>query len=209
MRIKLLLAALCGVALLFGSAAARQNTRPADISASAAPAAATPNTDKKPDASPAGEVEDLKRRVAELEEQNRALTRTPAEINAKLSASSGASSGGGSAAAPAPNASAAASSSTPANAPRKTDDPYVRRSEILGEGNKVKLYGFLRLDLDFDSQCPNNGQITFFITTPDARAGGSTNGDFSMHPRPALAHRLQGLPARRQQPREHLPPIHF
>lgn len=182
MRIKLPLAALCGVTLLIGSAAA-QNTHPADIAASATPAAAAPNTDKNTDAGrSAAEVEDLKRRVEELEEQNRALARTLAEINAKLSPSSGVGTSSNSSTAAAPNASGAPSSS-PASAKRKDDDPYVRWSEILSEGNKVKLYGFLRLDLDFDSQRPNNGQIPFFITTPDARAGGSGNGDFSMHPR--------------------------
>jgi hypothetical protein len=178
MRIKLLLAALCGVTLLLGSAAA-QNTHPADIAAAATPAASPPSTDKHPDtARPSGEVEDLKRRVEELEQQNRALAQTLAEINAKLDATARAETAGA-----ATTATLAVSASPPASAPRKSDDPYVRWSEILGEGNKVKLYGFLRLDLDFDSQRPNNGQIPFFITTPDARAGGSGNGDFSMHPR--------------------------
>jgi hypothetical protein len=59
----------------------------------------------------------------------------------------------------------------------------VRWSELLGEGNKIKLYGFLRLDMDFDSQHPNNTQIPFFITSPDVRANGTTNGDYSIHPR--------------------------
>lgn len=184
MRIKLSLAALCGVTLLIGSAAAQQHTHPADIAASATPAATAPNTARNTGASTgrsAAEVADLKRRVEELEEQNRALARTLAEINAKLGATPGAATGSINAAA-APDASGAAAAA-PASSKRKDDDPYVRWSEILSEGNRVKLYGFLRLDLDFDSQRPNNGQIPFFITTPDARAGGSGNGDFSMHPR--------------------------
>jgi hypothetical protein len=173
-KIKLPLAALCGVTLLFGSAAA-QDTQPTQTAATRAES--PPGTDKPSDApGSAAEVEELKRRVGELEGQNRALARTLAEINAKLSASYAATTNGSNAAAP--NSTTAASP-----APRKQDDPYVRWSEILGEGNKVKLYGFLRLDLDFDSQRPSNGQIPFFITTPDARAGGSGNGDFSMHPR--------------------------
>jgi hypothetical protein len=59
----------------------------------------------------------------------------------------------------------------------------VHWSEIIGEGNRIKLYGFLRLDLDIDSQHPNNTQTPLFINSPEASAGGTTNGDFSMHPR--------------------------
>ena len=178
MRIKLPLAALCGVTFLLFSSANAQDTQPTQTAD--ARAESPPGTGGASDADKA-EVEDLKRRVEELEGQNRALARTLAEINAKLGASPGAGTGSVSTAA-APDAFGAASSA-PASAKRKDDDPYVRWSEILGEGNRVKLYGFLRLDLDFDSQRPNNGQIPFFITTPDARAGGSGNGDFSMHPR--------------------------
>jgi len=97
MRIKHPLAALCGVTLLIGSAAA-QSTHPADITASATPVAAVPNTDKNADAGrPAGEVEDLRRRVEDLEGQNRAMAQALAEINAKLGASSGAGKGPGAA----------------------------------------------------------------------------------------------------------------
>jgi hypothetical protein len=59
----------------------------------------------------------------------------------------------------------------------------ARWSDLIGEGNKFKLYGFLRLDLDFDSQRPNNSQTPLFITSPDPAAGGTSIGEFSMHPR--------------------------
>jgi hypothetical protein len=59
----------------------------------------------------------------------------------------------------------------------------VHWSEIIGEGNKIKLYGFLRLDMIFDTQQPNNSQSIFFIKSPNPRAGGNVNGDFTMHPR--------------------------
>jgi hypothetical protein len=191
MRIKLTLAALCGITLLIGSAAA-QTTRHADIATPGTPAtpaaspAAPSNTNKSPDEDgPVGEVEDLRRRVEELEQQNRALARALVEINAKLGATTRAETAvvvTTETAASAPARAVEQPVQPSASAPRR-DDPYVRWSEILGEGNRVKLYGFLRLDLDFDSQRPNNGQIPFFITSPDARAGGAGNGNFSMHPR--------------------------
>ncbi|HWS55562.1 MAG TPA: hypothetical protein VN228_15595 [Pyrinomonadaceae bacterium] len=76
---------------------------------------------------------------------------------------------------------ATASPPTPAQTAEAEKNPPVRWSELLGHDNRIKLYGFLRLD--FDSQHPNNTQIPFFITTPDARAGGTANGDYSIHPR--------------------------
>jgi hypothetical protein len=180
---KLPLAALCGIIFLLSGSATAQDTPPTHATASNTSAESPPGTDKAagaPARGPAAEVEDLKRRVAELENQNRALGQTLVEINAKLSATARTETGD---AATVATPASGAAASPPASAPRKAEDPYVRWSEILGEGNKVRLYGFLRLDLDFDSQRPNNGQIPFFITTPDARAGGSDNGDFSMHPR--------------------------
>lgn len=188
-RVSLPLAALCGITFLIGSARA-QNNQPTHAVASATQAD-TPSktgksseTDKALDAvagDSASEAENLKRRVEELERQNRALAQTLAEINAKLNASAPSQQ---TASVNAAHASSSPSTSTakPSTPPAKADDT-VRWSEILGEGNRVKLYGFLRLDFDFDSQRPNNGQIPFFITTPDARVGGTANGDFSMHPR--------------------------
>jgi hypothetical protein len=87
------------------------------------------------------------------------------------------------------SAAAASQPSTPAAARTSAQSDQaeknqpVRWSELVGEGNKIKFYGFLRLDLDFDTQHPNNSQAPLFIASPDPRAGGNTNGDFSMHPR--------------------------
>jgi hypothetical protein len=72
---------------------------------------------------------------------------------------------------------------TSAQSNQKDDAGNVRWSELIGEGNKIKLYGFLRLDTIFDSQQPNNSQIILFVKSPDPRAGGNENGDFTMHPR--------------------------
>ncbi|MBA2525143.1 MAG: hypothetical protein H0V18_05060 [Pyrinomonadaceae bacterium] len=65
---------------------------------------------------------------------------------------------------------------------KQNDSGNVRWSDLLGEGNKLKLYGFIRLDLLFDSQQPNNPQSILFIKSPDPRTG-NENGDFTMHPR--------------------------
>jgi hypothetical protein len=59
----------------------------------------------------------------------------------------------------------------------------VRWPDILGEGNRVKLSGFFRLDLDIDSQRPNNSQVPLFITSKEGISKDVSGGDFSMHPR--------------------------
>ena len=59
----------------------------------------------------------------------------------------------------------------------------LRWQDVISEGNSFRLYGFLRLDLDFDTQRPNNGQTPLFITSQDPRLGKPDAGSFSMHPR--------------------------
>lgn len=200
-------AALCGIALLLTAGARAQtkqtnqttlrNAETNKVSDASKTADAVKTADKTPDAgAPAAEVEGLKRRVEELENQNRTLARALAEINAKLNAltPAAASASNNAATTDAANANAArpqTASTQPSTASAQTspapkqDDKNapVRWSELIGEGNRFKLYGFLRLDLDFDSQHPSNTQIPFFITSPDARANGTENGDYSIHPR--------------------------
>jgi hypothetical protein len=184
-RLTISLAALCGITLLLVNSASAQNNQPNQTAQSAVRAVIPSETCKASDtsaSSSAGEVEELKRRVEELEQQNRALAQTLSEINAKLSAMTRTETASATTATAAkPAASTAAQPSPPSKQEEK--DPHVRWSEIIGEGNRIKLYGFLRLDLDFDSQRPNNTQIPAFITSPDARTSGTGNGDFSIHPR--------------------------
>ena len=184
-RITIPLAALCGITLLLVVGASAQDKQPNKIVQSVSRADTTTETGKASDASAgdsASEVEGLKRRVEELENQNRALAQSLADINAKLSAMARPETAS---AAPTPVAQSVVSpASKPSTSPKQDNkDPHVRWSEIIGEGNRVKLYGFLRLDIDLDSQRPNNTQIPAFITSPDARASGTSNGDYSMHPR--------------------------
>lgn len=195
-RVKIPLAALCGITLLLAASASAQTTQPTHTAATRSPRVDTTletdkATDKASDARAGGssddEVEALKRRLDELENQNRALAQTLAEINAKLGTMSRTETADVSSSASAPSAQSSAGGAAPSSSSTikqaEKDDPHVRWADIIGEGNRIKLYGFLRLDLDFDSQRPNNTQIPFFITSPDARAGGTDNGDFSMHPR--------------------------
>jgi hypothetical protein len=172
-RVTTALAALCGITLLLNSSGSAQNKYPTPTAESGPQTDTSFKTDKPADTgagNATGEVEGLKRRVEELEKQNRALARSLADINAKLSALARPETASAVATPVAqPVASAAVRPAAPAKQEEK--DPYVRWSEILGEGNRFKLYGFLRLDLDFDSQRPSNAQIPFFITSPDARAG--------------------------------------
>lgn len=143
----------------------------------------SPDVDITAGVDSAGEVEVLRRRVEEVEKQNRELLRMLTDLKAKveLPAQPGVADGAQTTgAAPSPPATGAPAVS--ASSPKKSDDA-VRWSELLGEGNKIKLYGFLRLDLLFDSQRPNSAQTILFVTSPDPRARNTAGGDFTMHPR--------------------------
>jgi hypothetical protein len=72
---------------------------------------------------------------------------------------------------------------TPAQPKPATGGEAARWSELISGENKFKLYGFLRLDLDIDSQRPNNPQLPLFITSADPRIGKAGAGNFSAHPR--------------------------
>jgi hypothetical protein len=166
-----------------------------------------------PDKSIASDVEMLKQRIDELESQNRAMIQMLAELKAKLDAPSRLSATSSpltesddcrasdlksqhaigsepevvAAAKPARAASSPVPPPEPSQPqaqakPANTSEP-PRWSELISEGNKFKLYGFLRLDLDIDSQRPNNGQLPLFITSEDLRIGKPDAGSFSMHPR--------------------------
>jgi hypothetical protein len=71
----------------------------------------------------------------------------------------------------------------PAQAKPADSDKPLHWSDILGSENQFKLYGFLRLDVDYDSQRANNDQTPLFITSADPRIGTPRAEDFSMHPR--------------------------
>ena len=175
----LLTVALC-VATFATQSSAQDFNRTSDL-----PTPTTANApDKKADAastpktSEVTEVEKLRQRVEELEEQQRALVRVLQELKDKLEP----------AAAPAANtALRSAPESKVESQPVATNSPQndsvnVRWPELISEGNKLKFYGFMRLDLIFDSQQPNNAQSILFIKSPDPRTG-TDNGDFAMHPR--------------------------
>ena len=128
-----------------------------------------------------GEVETLRRRVEEVEKQNRALGLLLTELKTRLESAKPPDVAGG---AQLSNSETQPKTTPVAPLPSKQNDSgNVRWSDLLGEGNRIKLYGFLRLDMIFDSQRPNNAQTIFFVTSPDPRAGNTTNGDFTMHPR--------------------------
>ncbi|HVG19927.1 MAG TPA: hypothetical protein VNI02_12825 [Blastocatellia bacterium] len=165
------------------------------------------------DKSIASDVEMLKRRIEELESQNRAMIQMLGELKARLDAPARLASAGDprhdaddrkaadlndrSAISPKPQVAAAqkpaAAVSSPGlspgqaqpsaqSKPASTGEP-PRWPDLISEGNRFKLYGFLRLDLDMDSQRPNNGQLPLFITSEDPRVGKPDAGSYSMHPR--------------------------
>jgi len=130
------------------------------------------------------ETEVLKRRIEELENQNRIVLETLARLEAQLNAMNHSPTNDK------PSLSRSASETTATTEAKESDSQTavsaknqpVSWGEIIGEGNKIKLYGFLRLDLLFDSQRPNNAQSILFITSPDPRIG-TEDGNFTMHPR--------------------------
>jgi hypothetical protein len=125
------------------------------------------------------EMEKLRHRVNELEEQQRALVLLLKELKTKLELPKAPENSDGTQR----STSAAEVASKPAaSASPQNDNGNVRWSDLIGEGNKLKFYGFMRLDLIFDSQQPNNAQTILFIKSPDPRIG-NENGDFTMHPR--------------------------
>ena len=181
-RSDLILAVLCGAIFIFASDASAQTSQPATSArAQSLVDSADVKTDGTANIVSNSEIETLRRRLEEVERQNRALAQTLLELKARLDALGPAEETGSSSAISIPPAKVVSQASAPA---KETDkNQPVRWSELLGDGNKIKLYGFLRLDMDFDSQHPNNTQTPFFITSPDVRANGTTNGDYSIHPR--------------------------
>jgi hypothetical protein len=181
-------AALCGAILLQAIAISAQVPQQfqrddsAKLTATAhASAAAKPSGAAD---SGVSEVELLKRRVEEIENQNRALMQIVADLKARLDASSHSEPAKPSVPAVASSRSASperTQAPAPSNQSDKNQPP--RWSDLIGEGNKFKFYGQLRLDMDFDTQRPNNTQTPLFITSPDPAAGGANIGEFSMHPR--------------------------
>jgi hypothetical protein len=150
----------------------------------------------------AREVESLRHRVEDLESQNRALAELLSAVKTRLDALSEAPPNERRAAVVRPVTAALPSAASIENAaartavhtePPATEQPVQSKpdssveplhwSDLLGAGNQLKFYGFLRLDLDVDSQRANNDQTPLFITSADPRIGKRGAGDFSMHPR--------------------------
>ena len=183
------IAALCGSILFLVYTTPAQN-RQVFPDADSAHSKTTPSNANGPKTAetsenPAvSEMELLRRRVDDVESQNRALMQIVTELKARLEASSKpedtkviASSEA------APKISAPTVVETQPQSSQPEANQSARWSDLISEGNKFKLYGFLRLDLDFDSQRPNNSQTPLFITSPDPAGGGARIGEFSMHPR--------------------------
>jgi hypothetical protein len=151
------------------------------------------------------EIEELRHRVEDLEARNRTLMELLNAVNTRLAAlpepaqpNERRTARGLPAAAPsiAPASTEIATTksatemraepATPTTTSRTKSvegDQPLKWSDILGSENRFKLYGFLRLDVDYDSQRASNDQTPLFITSADPRIGTPRAEDFSMHPR--------------------------
>ena len=154
-------AALCGLALLLAGSASAQNRQPNQTPLRAARADSPIATDKTSDAgktsdtnktsdaaAPAAEVEGLKHRVEELENRNRALAQSLADINAKLNAIARTESN-----ASTTNAATSIDAATPANAVAQSPGREIRGRGGWGEAN-VKLSRYLTISPGFTTDDP-------------------------------------------------------
>jgi len=56
--------------------------------------------------------------------------------------------------------------------------------DIISKGNALKFYGFIRLDIIYDSSKTDNAQIPFYVLSEDVSAGGKQDDAvYTMHPR--------------------------
>jgi hypothetical protein len=190
------LSALCGLLFIFFNSASAQTSQPfpqpnvrAEVNTGSAKIDKTPSVDS---GTSSLEIETLKRRLDDVENQNRLLLQMVTELKSRLDASSqpepkrtNLPAVAATQLSSSPTAAVATAVAAPVTSEtsQANSNQTVRWSDLIGEGNKLKFYGFLRLDLDFDSQRPNNAQTPLFITSPDVNAGGVERGNFSMHPR--------------------------
>jgi hypothetical protein len=164
-RSHLLLAALCGTIFIFvSSTSAQTQTSPPSTSTKTQPLAETADikTDGTANIVSGGsntEIETLRRRLEEVERQNRVLGQTLLELKARMDALSPAEAASSSSGLSTPQTNAVSQAASPST--RMDKNQPVRWSELLGEGYKIKLDGFLRLDMDFETQHPKNTQIPF------------------------------------------------
>jgi hypothetical protein len=149
-------------------------------------------------------VKELQERLDRVETQNRQLVQLLQELKARLDsppqpvnanvrtaeslpalpAASASTVGSPPSAATAAQATTGSSKTSRQDQDRSKQGENVRWSELISEGNKLKFYGFMRLDMDMDSQRPNSGLDPLFITSPDSRVGGKpNNGLYTMSPR--------------------------
>ncbi|HEV8483404.1 MAG TPA: hypothetical protein VGV87_07640 [Blastocatellia bacterium] len=210
---------VCVVTILFWIAAsartaAAQSGDP--VQAKASNAEAVHSTASRPKEA-VSEVELLKHRIEELEDQNRTMMQLLIDLKSKVEESanvaktsntrmnsmdatnldrspksavakadtlaSSSQLSAGSAKPVEQRRPAPAGSRSSSEADSSVQQDQLRWTNLISEGNTLKFYGFLRLDLDFDSQRPNNGQAPLFITSPDPVLGQGDAGSFSMHPR--------------------------
>jgi len=133
------------------------------------------------------EIEALKQRVRELEEQNRAIVVTLQELKAQLSekhVQMVARTDEAKEASEAAKEVKAAPTALPQPPQKETkQDDVVRWKELTPGGSRLQFYGFLRLDLITDDSRPDGFQIPFFIQSEDPRVGVRNQSNFTLHPR--------------------------
>lgn len=113
------------------------------------------------------ETDDLKKELARMEQRVNELEARNRSLAVEASAST------------APQGGA-----TPAVA-----EESLKWKDLISEGNKFRLYGFLRLDVQYDDSRPNNPQTIGWILSEDPAAppgigaGGKNKENLTIHPR--------------------------
>lgn len=123
------------------------------------------------------EINDLRRRITELEAQNREMLHIIREMQAKLN--------GNPQQGNVPSTIASKPSAEQAAPAADTEHGNnVQWPQLVSARNRMKFYGFLRLDTDIDSERPNAPQTPLYIASADPKLGGKPDaGNFSLHPR--------------------------
>ncbi len=121
------------------------------------------------------EIQQLKRRIEELEAQNQAILRRLEELEQHLRREREVTT--------ATSGSASSPAQTSPSLTRSNRQEPIRWGDLVSGESRLRFYGFLRVDLVADDSRPDNSQSIFFILSEDPRVGRPNARNFTLYPR--------------------------
>lgn len=110
------------------------------------------------------EIASLRRRVQDLEEQNRRILELVRGLQGQQEA--------------------AAKAAVVTEGPVPAKEAPIHWGDLLHTGSRLKLYGYLRLDSDWDSAPTNDIRLPQWVRSSDRATGGKDqDSSFALHPR--------------------------